>query len=852
MYRLFGFCLALFLLLFINISTLYAASDYDTLTLQGGQPQVISSQCNISENLGSNWEDIINNQSKWVSSYSYLFSLFQDEYKATQANGKGWALLQNKVTYSGVSTGSSRAMDENDTFLTLLVTPVKKNAEFIDNSQYAKHLATKENTWMIRIALTNDCSKGLMVVSASKNSGWDYENQIIAWDNSNSTWLGNLIDIHPVFVNYDINYPIGYEGSLPDTTPLTPPRLDYLALGDSYSSGEGDTEINPKTNKKHYRAWTDNEEDPENDKPREKCHLSTRSYPYKLATGMNLTFDNTKEWDSVACSGAQTYDIDSKNSNNYEGQGRGGRYIFFSNGGEPRLKGYSNKEALKAQALNDFIPGRQKQIEFVKKYKPKAVTLTMGGNNVDFGGRLASCAIYPNSTCDTAKEQGRKDLGKQIKKQFSNLTNLYKEIKIASLGVKVYILGYPQIITDGQNDSCPANTAGLDWDERKVIVAGYWYMNQVIKTAAKKEGVQYIDVSQALNGHRLCENSPSYATGVVAGAFSKDERQESFHPNAVGNSAIANAVWDAVDSQSLVDYTAYPSTGADEDLTEADIPDSAYLQTDNPPASNKEQKSIASDDITRSSSSLVSLQAYSLAPASTATLTLHSNPVSLGSVTADSEGGLSTNITIPNTVPVGYHTLTVSGETYSGEAIEYEQTILVKGENSNDIDDDAIADNVDKCLFVPAANQDADFDGIDDACDPDITDPILYIARNGDTTKGEDPDKLYLYRNTRASSVTGITNDYVDVSQNPDNKEALVGTSLSSQTEGIFNKFVMLEDENNPNIKIPTILMKDTNNICIAIQPTDYLSPALNPSDLNYQPRGFNKLTQLPGGIDCE
>lgn len=129
---------------------------------------------------------------------------------------------------------------------------------------------------------------------------------------------------------------------------------------------------------------------------------------------------------------------------------------------------------------------------------------------------------------------------------------------------------------------------------------------------------------------------------------------------------------------------------------------------------------------------------------------------------------------------------------------------------------------------------------------------VLYIARNGDDTKGENPDKLYLFRNVRASSVTGIAGDYVNTANNPDNKEALVASSLDVQTQGIFNKFVMLAEDNDPNTRIPTIIVKTPEGVCFALQTTDYISPVLNPTDPNYQPRGFTKLAQLPEGVSCE
>ncbi len=519
----------------------------------------------------------------------------------------------------------------------------------------------------------------------------------------------------------------------------TPPQqLDYLALGDSNSSGEGDTEKNPTNNKKYYRDWTDLEQNLAHNQPREKCHISTRSYPYRLATGMELgepKSDSTTKWQSVACAGAHMYDINKQNSSNYEGQGEGSRYLW-SSGGEPRLKDFSNKDDLKYQALNEFIPGRHKQIEFVKKYKPKVATLTMGGNDVDFGGKLGSCATNSISTCPTAQEQGRKDLGKQIKKQFTKLTSLYREIKDTSPGIKLYVLGYPQIIIDGDNVSCPTNTWGLNLEERKVVVAGYWYMNQVIKTATRKEGVQYVDVSQALNGHRLCEEGEAYAKGVIAGAFSSDERQESFHPNADGNAAIANAVWDAVDGQSLLEHDGY-TDNRDDTITQDDISDSDYLQTALANGNNKEQKNMTDGVMIRSNNTDILLNPFSLEPNSTVNVTLHSDPVDLGVATASNEGSLDANITIPADAPVGYHTLALEGKTYSGEPIQYEQTILVKSSDPDDIDDNGIPDAQQVCgPFLEPVNVDADLDSIDDACDPEIGEPP---ADPNDSSQPEEP-----------------------------------------------------------------------------------------------------------------
>ncbi len=586
------------------------------------------------------------------------------------------------------------------------------------------------------------------------------------------------------------------------------PSLEYLALGDSYSSGEGDTNQDA-TGNKYYRGWTDLEE--AQGQPREKCHISTRSYPYRLAMSMGLgspANNSSTKWQSIACSGAQTYDINEQNSKNYEGQGKGSALLLWSDGGRPRLKDFSNKEALKTRALDEFIPGRQKQIEFVKKYKPKAITITAGGNDVDFGGKLGKCVYQVD--CDIASEEGRRNLGVEIKNQFTKFVNLYRDIRNTSPDTKVYVLGYPQIILDRADVQCPFSTHSLSIDERKVMVAGYWYINQVIETATRKAGVKYIDTSNSLVGYRLCESEKPYANGVIAGIGSKDERQESFHPNANGNEAIANSILSIVGSPGLINYTDYP-TSSDSTISEVDIPNSDYLQTassTSTPAS--EYQNITSSTVTRSQPINILIEQFSFKATSIIDVLIHSDPVSLGSYTTNENGSFNKEVEIPANTPVGYHTLIIRGETYSGEPIEFKQTIVVQSENSNDIDDDGVTDSQQTCgPFIDDSNKDNDYDGIDDACDPEISDVQPYRVRNGDTQKNENPEHMYIERNVNASSVTGISDDY-----DPDNdKWAIVAQSNKITNSGIPSHFWI--DDN----KVPHVSIRTNGRGCVQFTP---------------------------------
>ena len=630
---------------------------------------------------------------------------------------------------------------------------------------------------------------------------------------------------------FDVEYPDGYRGM---RIPSNPTKLDYLALGDSYSSGEGDTEKNNATGQKYYRQLTDVNEDKKQGIPGEKCHISTRSYPYKLAQYMELKQTGTRQWDTVACGGATIYDLNGSNSGGYDGQ-------------NDRLRDYADKNTLQKMALNEMIPGRVKQIEFVKKYQPKVITLTAGGNDVDFGKKIKDCVnpFASSETCDWANsEMGT--LGSQIRGQFDRLVSLYKELRSASPGVKIYAIGYPQFITDKEPANCGLNAGNANVMERRMIVRATQYMNEVIEAAARKAGVKYVDISQALNGGKMCEKHQIYMTGIVGLG-----EQESYHPNKFGHTMIFVEIAKQLNHESLLTYSKYPTAG-DESVN---APSSIYFDKGAPSSVNTTM--LANSKPSKGSKQKVALAKNSLQPGSSARVEIRSKPVDLGSYTVSSDGSMRETITIPDNIPAGYHTLFIYGKSASGEDIKITQTLIVTGKDKEDLDDDGVKDANQPCgAFLKTSGKDEDLDGIDDACDPEITDPILYTARNGKSEFNEDEGKIYVFRNTRAAKLTGVNNDYIDKSSNKDNTEALIANSLTEDTKNLFfsKLIIMKEDDKDNNISkgMPIVLAKDINEKCYALGPEDYLSPALRPGLNGYKLRGLIKLNILPKGVGCE
>lgn len=488
-------------------------------------------------------------------------------------------------------------------------------------------------------------------------------------------------------------------------------QLDYLALGDSYSSGEGDTENNAQGNR-YYRQFTNTLGS--STQPKERCHVSTRSYPYILAQGMNLSLNS--QWNTVACSGATAWDVKAQGTLAYTGQ-------------SDRLKNF-DYNALKAQALNEFIPGRQKQIEFVRKYRPKVITLTMGGNDIGFSDKVKSCVVSIES-CKYVGEQ-RNVLAKEVRDQYDNLLSLYRELfKASGSRAKIYVLGYPNFVNGDPAANCDLNIGVLNAEERELFKNGVTYLNNVIQQAAAAAGIKYIDIENSLNGHMLCDSGNKYVTGLTDFTNFSNNRQESFHPNANGNFKIALSVWNTLGHADLENFTICPNgdincpdTGATKDSI---VTPQYFIGLDTKlPIQHKEMTFF---DYTQESIISFVLPSFTFAKNSNVSVVLHSDPVNIGTFTANETGGVSVTSTIPSSVPVGYHTLLVSGTSFTGEPIEYEQTILVLGANQNDIDNDSVVDSSDKCLLIKPSGLDTDEDRIDDACDPE-TSPSSNIKKN--------------------------------------------------------------------------------------------------------------------------
>lgn len=300
-----------------------------------------------------------------------------------------------------------------------------------------------------------------------------------------------------------------------------PDGVRYLALGDSYSSGEGDV-TSDGTN--HYIPGTNVAGDYSRNIPREMCHISDRSYPFLIAKQMNLSDGAMK---SIACSGAVaedalTFDLNNPHrihADTYLGQGT---QLGKLGGDGPRLSGIAGYEQLQLDALTQTLPGRIQQINHVENTQPEAITVTMGGNDLGFGAIISGCMNILNSplkadtTCWDAQPEGRQARAQQIHDFYPRLKHLYENLRLSTESGNVFVIGYPRFFDE--NYICADMGNVITRTEQVSLNQLVDYANATIKNAALDAGVKYIDIANVFDGSELCGKPTSMTSinGLVA------------------------------------------------------------------------------------------------------------------------------------------------------------------------------------------------------------------------------------------------------------------------------------------------------------------------------------------------
>jgi lysophospholipase L1-like esterase len=251
-----------------------------------------------------------------------------------------------------------------------------------------------------------------------------------------------------------------------------------VALGDSYSSGEGAPPFVSGTAKPGVNT----------------CHRSPRSWPELVgaATQRSVT--------SVACSGAEI------------------------------------EEVLRSDPDRVERERKTSQIRRLRNTRPEVVTLTIGGNDVGFFEVLRKC-VTAFRRCDRIyREDGRDELERRISDLEERLPGVYRKVRAAGSAARLVVVGYPRIFP-----SRPAlfTCTWMESAELRYLNEKAASLNAAIRRAAARAQVSYVDVSEALQGHELSCRSGSWVNPL---RLTPVGLPYSFHPTADGHAALADVV----------------------------------------------------------------------------------------------------------------------------------------------------------------------------------------------------------------------------------------------------------------------------------------------------------------------
>lgn len=486
-------------------------------------------------------------------------------------------------------------------------------------------------------------------------------------------------------------------------------HLTYVALGDSFSSGEGDWNYKYGTDGRGGRvSWEV--------LPSEKCHQSYGSYAesYAQAYGsrdnVDRLFDEQtiirqENFINITCSGAEQNDISSINEKRREEYEQ--NYI----GQYDQLNPKDPLTSMRATALDQKTPGRALQIDFIKKYTPDIATIGIGGNDIHFADVLNAC-ITSVITCPQASTEKWTE-GKKIYDEFNKLDTLFIDLQKASPSTKFYAVGYPKIIND-DDYYCGANVL-LDAWEREYVKQGTAYLNQVIKAAAYKNGFGYIDFENTIGAEGLCGTG----RGVNGLSIGDDRNQitilgktvnmianESYHPTRDGQELMSNKLINTYgDLNTATASCAENSEGICSRLSVIAPSIPSYFGS-----GNINLTIIVKQSTSATAGGMMKVELENFLRNSKVKAKTYSQVYNLGTFKVDSNGELNTDIKLPSFIEPGYHTLYFEGTGSDGQPLEYQQVILYLPDDTQ----------LGPCGFLPYSNLDQDEDGIDDACDASI------------------------------------------------------------------------------------------------------------------------------------
>jgi hypothetical protein len=490
-------------------------------------------------------------------------------------------------------------------------------------------------------------------------------------------------------------------------------HIDYVALGDSYSSGEGTGYYDPQTDCPPAEDRTDVQAQfcPEDPGYANECRRSPFAYSTKCPGGgsgcggnaVPAAADTDVSRELLACSGALT----------------------------EHAVGYGKWSA----------PDDVAQIAYLGT-DADLVSLTIGGNDASFAEVLKLCAFYQNCPSEPGILLEEQILEETITTQFvDKLRQTYQAILVKTEDKPLFVLGYPNILPELIPLDCDLDTQlAYDPIETAFFREVAQRLNDAIKCAAAGAGVHFVPVAGPFGGHEACgSEDEDWITALRI--LPADEQHESFHPNLRGHAELAKILNAFMEEKCSGSFPCQDGIPANPD------PFTHSACANIPPG----QSRLAWTDSMSESVPYPSLTFGGLRVDPTLPLPCYNNDYyvpgqevrlrgsgfqadamlditlqadygdysdDLGTAVADGQGDIDTTVILTPSVPTeGSALIEVAGTAATGATHLLLGTFGLMSSLDGDTDGDATPDMCDNCPNTPSTNlSDSDSDGQGDVC----------------------------------------------------------------------------------------------------------------------------------------
>lgn len=178
----------------------------------------------------------------------------------------------------------------------------------------------------------------------------------------------------------------------------------------------------------------------------------------------------------------------------------------------------------------------------------RLVTISIGGNDIDFVDIITTCAEESltnpfGSPCTSHYTSGGTDqLAALINATEPKVATVLQEIHQRAPQARVLVVGYPDILPEHNNGCWPLEP--IAYGDVSYLRQTEKELNTMLATAAAANNAQYVDTYTPTIGHDICQ---APGTKWIEGLVPLSPAAP-FHPNALGEAAMARALEAALKS----------------------------------------------------------------------------------------------------------------------------------------------------------------------------------------------------------------------------------------------------------------------------------------------------------------